>query len=219
MQYPVKLELFKDDVFFEELIANNADDLYCRIEMDTGIGWLETEPLHQMLVASGREQVTDTFRVCHSYEKWGDLQQEVVEVKVIMHRIKPCSASEEKRTEYCANSVTDRVEERVDLRSEWYAEFDVYAASINRPPRIYWLGMILSAIWLVGYLIIYPSIPMVTAHGYWQGIGVPGGCQPWTAICEMEKAQSELNEVREKYHSVNLEIQAPDNSTSRRESI
>jgi hypothetical protein len=79
-------------VFIEELIAKNADDLYCRIEMDTGIGWLDTEPLHQMLVASGRAQVTDTFRVCHSYEKWGDLQQEVVEVKVIMHRIKPCAA-------------------------------------------------------------------------------------------------------------------------------
>ena len=57
--------------------------------MDTGIGWLDAEPLYQQLIASGRDHATDTFRVCHSYEKWGDLQQEVVEVKVRMHRIKP----------------------------------------------------------------------------------------------------------------------------------
>jgi hypothetical protein len=85
------------------------------------------------------------------------------------------------------------VDKKMDLRSEWYAEFDVYAASINRPPRIYWLGMILSVIWLICYLIIYPSIPMVTSYGYWQGLGVPGGCQPWTAICELQKSKEELD--------------------------
>jgi len=94
------------------------------------------------------------------------------------------------------NSPTYDEKGREDLRGEWYAEYDIYSASINRPPRIYWIGMLLSAIWLVGYLIIYPSIPMVTSHGYWQGIGIPGGCQPWTAICEMQKAQDELNEIR-----------------------
>jgi hypothetical protein len=88
MREPVKLELFKEGVLFEELIANCEDDLYCRIEMDTGIGWLDVEPLYQRLMASERDHVTDTYRVCHSYEKWGDLQQEVVEVKVRMHRIK-----------------------------------------------------------------------------------------------------------------------------------
>jgi peptidoglycan-associated lipoprotein len=94
------------------------------------------------------------------------------------------------------NSPTCDEKGRVDLRSEWYAEFNEYAASINRPPRIYWVGMVLSAIWLVGYLIIYPSIPMVTSHGHWQGIGMPGGCRPWTAICEMQRAEDELNEIR-----------------------
>jgi hypothetical protein len=86
--YPVKLELFKDGAPYEEFIASSEDDLNCRIEMLTGIGWLDAEPLYQELIASGRDHVTDTFRVCHSYEKWGDLQQEVVEVKVRMQRIK-----------------------------------------------------------------------------------------------------------------------------------
>ena len=87
--YPVKLELLKDGTPYEEFIANNEDDLNCRVEMDTGIGWLDAEPLYRELIGSGCDHVTDTFRVCHSYEKWGDLQQEVVEVKVRMQRIKP----------------------------------------------------------------------------------------------------------------------------------
>jgi hypothetical protein len=60
-------------------------------------------------------------------------------------------------------------------------------------------------------------IPMVTAHGYWQGIGVPGGCQPWTAIYEMEKAQGELNKVRELSHANNRGFWLPDNLPLKRE--
>ena len=89
-----------------------------------------------------------------------------------------------------SNLPTDDTQDSVDLRSEWYAEFNEYAASINRPPRIYWLGMVLSAIWLVGYLIIYPSIPMVTSHGHWQGTGMPGGCQPWSVVSDLRDAES-----------------------------
>ena len=88
MREPVRVELFRDGGLSEEFIANSEDDLNCRIEMVTGIGWLDAEPLYQELIASGRDHVTDTFRVCHSYEKWGDLQQEVVGVKVRMYRIK-----------------------------------------------------------------------------------------------------------------------------------
>lgn len=87
MPYPVKLELYKDGHLFEELVAENADDLYCRIEMDTGIGWLDAEPLFQTMLDNGRDQASKTFRVCHSYEKWGALQQEVVKIKVRLQRL------------------------------------------------------------------------------------------------------------------------------------
>lgn len=87
MSYPVRLELYKDGHLFDELIAENEDDLYCRIEMDTGIGWLDAAALYQELQDKGCEQVTDTFRVCHSYEKWGAMQQELVKIKVQLRRI------------------------------------------------------------------------------------------------------------------------------------
>jgi hypothetical protein len=87
MSFPVKLELFKEGVFYDEVIVEQEDDLYCRIEMLSGIGWLDAEPLYQRLLVSKRDVVVEHFRVCHSYEKWGELQQEVVNVKVRMHRI------------------------------------------------------------------------------------------------------------------------------------
>ena len=89
MQEPVRLELFKDGLLYEEFVAENEDDLYCRIEMMTGVGWLDAEPLYQALISTKREHITDIFPVCHSYEKWGGMQQEVVKIKVRMHRIKP----------------------------------------------------------------------------------------------------------------------------------
>lgn len=76
---------------------------------------------------------------------------------------------------------------RMDCRAEWYRDFDPLAASKPHIPRIYWLGMLASAIWLVAYLLIYPSIPLPGGHS--RGIGEPGGCQPWTAICEQEIKQ------------------------------
>jgi len=87
MQHPVKLELFKDGSLYDEFVAESEDDLYCRIEMITGIGWLDTEPLYLALLDAGKDKISDTFSVCHSYEKWGGMQQEVVKVKVQMHRI------------------------------------------------------------------------------------------------------------------------------------
>jgi len=87
MTYPVKLELYKDGHLFGELIAENEDDLYCSIEMDTGIGWLDAAHLYQKLLDKDCDHVTDTFHVCHSYEKWGGMQQEVVKVKVRLLRM------------------------------------------------------------------------------------------------------------------------------------
>ncbi|MEQ1915814.1 MAG: hypothetical protein ABL856_03725 [Gallionella sp.] len=105
---------------------------------------------------------------------------------------------------------------RVDIRGEWFREWDVYASHVNRIPRWYWVGMTLSALWLVVYLIIYPSIPFLTGH--WQGLGVPSGCRPWTAICEMRVAQVKLDSVRgpylEKLSSAVLETIATDRELS-----
>lgn len=88
------------------------------------------------------------------------------------------------------------IQDREDLRDEWYG-FD--RALIQGPPKIYWLGMVLSAFWVLGYLVIYPSVPLTTLNTHWKGLGMPGSCQPWTAICEMQKAEDVLNDVRGNY--------------------
>lgn len=87
MSFPVKVALYKNGHLFEELVAENADDLYCRIEMDTGIGWLDAEPLFQAMLDKRRDQASEIFRVCHSYEKWGAMQQEMVKIKVRLQRL------------------------------------------------------------------------------------------------------------------------------------
>ena len=108
------------------------------------------------------------------------------------------------------------IQDRIDTRGEWFRDWDMHASYVNRIPRWYWLGMVLSALWLVVYLVIYPSIPLLTSH--WQGLGVPGGCRPWTAICEMRVAQAKLDSVRgpylEKLSSAVLETIATDRELS-----
>jgi cytochrome c oxidase cbb3-type subunit 3 len=91
---------------------------------------------------------------------------------------------------------------REDLRGEWYREWDSYSAFVYRPPKIYWLGMFLSGVWLVAYLFIYPSIPLVFSNSHWKGVGMPGGCQPWTSICEMQNSENKLKEIRGRYIDV-----------------
>lgn len=87
MPYPVKFELYKNGYLFRESIAEKEDDLYCPIEMDTGTGWLDASPLYEKMQAKKRDQVAETIRVCHSYEKWGAMQQEVVAIKVRLQRL------------------------------------------------------------------------------------------------------------------------------------
>ncbi len=203
MQYPVRVELFKDGLYYKKFIAQSEADLNCRIEMMTGIAWLDTTPLYQALLVTGRDHVTDIYPVCHSYEQWGGLQQEVVRIKVQMYRLDRAKfpvndGHNDSMTSFSQNKTA---QDREDLREEWYLEwylyYSAYAGWIPKPPPIYWIGMALSAIWLAAYLVIYPSIPTLKSH--WQGTGMPGHCQPWTAICEMQKAEEELNDARGKY--------------------
>ena len=85
---PVSVKLSKNGHVFEECIVNSADDLRFPVEMLTGTGWIEADGLYQLLLDKGCDEISDTFRVCHSYEKWGDLQQEVVKITVRMQRLK-----------------------------------------------------------------------------------------------------------------------------------
>lgn len=87
MTYPVKLRLYKNGHLFSELVAENEDDFYCPIEMDTGVGWLDVAPLYHTMLDKKVGHITDTFRVCHSYEKWGGMQQEVVKIKVRLEQV------------------------------------------------------------------------------------------------------------------------------------
>lgn len=88
-------------------------------------------------------------------------------------------------------------QQRYDNRGEWFREWDPWVSTIYVPPRWYWLGMVLSALWMAAYLLVYPSIPLV--NGHWQGLGVPGGCRPWTAICEMQQGEAVVNGMRGRY--------------------
>jgi hypothetical protein len=90
MAFPVKLELYKNGCLIGQFVAQDEDGLSRPIEMDTGTGWLDASSLYQALLDKGCDQVTDSFRVCHSFEKWGSLQQEVVRIKVRLTRL-PCN--------------------------------------------------------------------------------------------------------------------------------
>jgi hypothetical protein len=84
---PVKLLLYKNGHVFEERIAENDDDLQCFIEMDTGTGSLDAAGLYQILLDKGWDSAIKTYSVCHSYEKWGELQQEEIEITVKLFRM------------------------------------------------------------------------------------------------------------------------------------
>ena len=85
--HPVKMTLYKNGHPFEERVAENADDLYCTVEMLTGYGRLDAAGLYQELLDSGRGEASDTFRVCNSFVKWGAMQQEVLDITVRLQRM------------------------------------------------------------------------------------------------------------------------------------
>lgn len=88
-------------------------------------------------------------------------------------------------------------DDRLDCRSEWYRDFDITGGGAPRIPGLYWLGLLASMVWLVVYLLIYPSVPL--PGGHWRGLGELGGCRPWTAICEQMQKQRLLDVLREPY--------------------
>ena len=190
LPFSVTMTLTKNGRVFSESIAETEDDLYCLIEMDSGTGHLDAAGLYQRMADKKRDHLSETFSVCHSFEKWGAMQQEVVKIRVKLQRL-----ADESTCQADASPVSPSPKPaRMDDRAEWYSEYFHYSPYVNQPPKIFWIGMIASGLWLVIYLIIYPSIPLLSTH--WQGLGVPGGCQPWTAICEMQQGEKLLQDVR-----------------------
>jgi hypothetical protein len=92
LPFSVTMTLSKNGHVFREFIAKTCDDLSCPIEMDTGTEWLDAAELYQRMATKRRDQLSETFSVCHSYEKWGAIQQEVVKVRFKLQRLPDVSA-------------------------------------------------------------------------------------------------------------------------------
>lgn len=69
---------------------------------------------------------------------------------------------------------------------------------VNQPPKWWMLGLTASAIWVVVYFIMYPSIPFAISGNYWKGLGLPGSGQ-WSAINELAADQAVLDAARKPY--------------------
>ena len=68
----------------------------------------------------------------------------------------------------------------------------------NQPPRWWMLGLTASAIWVVVYWLMYPSIPFATSGDFFKGVGLPATGQ-WSAIKELEQDQAVLDAVRKPF--------------------
>lgn len=85
LPFAVTLTISVDGRVKERLTATKFDDLDCRIEMLTGIRWLDCREQYDALVADCRRRPNrEQYTVVNSYEKWGDYQFEQVEVDVRM---------------------------------------------------------------------------------------------------------------------------------------
>jgi hypothetical protein len=153
LPFAVTMKLLKNGHFLSEVVAETENDLYCGIEMDAGTGWLDAADLYHRMVDKKREQIAKTFSVCHSYEKWGEMQQEVVKIRVKLRRLAVASPALETPT---PAPVATKEVERIDTRGEWFREWDTMCNTINVPPRWYRVGMVLSGIWILFYLVTYP---------------------------------------------------------------
>lgn len=69
---------------------------------------------------------------------------------------------------------------------------------VNQPPKWWMLGLTASAVWVVVYFVMYPSIPFATSGSFFKGIGLPGTGQ-WSAIKELAEDQAVLDAVRKPY--------------------
>ncbi len=80
---------------------------------------------------------------------------------------------------------------------------DDLADFTNPPPKWWMLGLLASALWVVAYWVIYPSVPIALAGMHWTGVGVAGMDGKWTAIKELAVDQATLDKVRGPYEEKN----------------
>ena len=73
---------------------------------------------------------------------------------------------------------------------------DDLADYTNPPPKWWLIGLTASALWVVVYWLIYPSVPISLAGDHWKGLNIFNGGQPWTAIRERIEDEKEIDAVR-----------------------
>lgn len=61
----------------------------------------------------------------------------------------------------------------------------------NQPPKWWLLGLYASGIWMFGYILLYPSIPLVNSY--------TKGLMGWTQIKEYKQDKQAIDSVREPY--------------------
>lgn len=86
---PVRVTLLEQGRVSQTFEARQESDLRVRVEMLTGVAWLELLPHYRAMQQHGGPDYRAAERVCLSYEKWGDWQQEVKQVQIQLHRLTP----------------------------------------------------------------------------------------------------------------------------------
>ena len=70
----------------------------------------------------------------------------------------------------------------------------------NPPPKWWLLGLYASGLWVIGYIVLYPSIPLANSHSK--------GLLGWTAIKEYTQDKQAIDVVREPYEKRIREMSA-----------
>ena len=76
---------------------------------------------------------------------------------------------------------------------------DDLADYTNQPPKWWMIGLTASALWVVVYWLIYPSVPISLAGDHWKGLNIFNGGQRWTAIRERMEDEKEIDAVRKPF--------------------
>lgn len=87
LEFELQIEILQNGKVVRSARVSNRADLRFSFELMTGIGWLDLWPYYFEMKETGERRLKLSERICHSYEKWGELQQEVLEVEVRMLRV------------------------------------------------------------------------------------------------------------------------------------
>lgn len=85
LAFSVRITLKGSGQVQEAWVAQTADDLDCRVDLMTGVQWIDCRP--QYLALMRRRCNRQRYRVVNSFEKWGDYQFETLDVDVQMDRV------------------------------------------------------------------------------------------------------------------------------------